>query len=185
MESALYAKHVLATVKVGDDEIRAAYDRQKATLVVPEKRRVAHIAVGTEAEAKTLLARVRKGEDFADLLEAHTLDKPSIKTGGDLGWIEKGKVSETYDELFRVPRGGVASPIRSDNAWHLVRVLEIEPQRALTFDEAKERLAKTILEKKKHDAREAWIAKLRKAGEIAIDDKAIKAFVAANPFEAP
>ena len=185
MESVLYARHVLTDVKVADSEVREAYEKQKANLVLPEKRRVAHMAVATEAEARTLLERIRKGADFAELLKVHTLDKPSVKQGGDIGWIEKGKVAETYDSLFGLAVGGVGEPIKSENAWHLVRVTAIEPEQPLSFDDAKDRVRKTLLEKKKHDAREFWIQKLREASEIEVLDPGITAFVAANPYEDP
>lgn len=185
MEGVLYAKHVLTGVKVDEAEVRESYERQKSSLILSEKRRVAHIAVASEAEAKDLLGRIRKGEDFLELLKKHTLDAPGIKQEGDLGWIEKGKVAEIYDPLFALPVGGVAEPIKSEKAWHLVRVTAIEPAHPLSYDEAKEKLRTTLLEKKKHDAREYWIEKLRAAGEIEIFEKGVKAFVAANPYEEP
>ncbi|MBK5260459.1 MAG: peptidyl-prolyl cis-trans isomerase [Thermoanaerobaculia bacterium] len=184
MESAIYTKHVLVGVKVEDQEVRDAYEQQKDKLLKSERRRVAHIAVATENEAKELKARIEKGEEFADLL-TKSLDIPSIKSGGDLGWIEKEKVAEVYAPLFTLPLGGVGAPIQSEKAWHVVRVSEIEPPRPLTFDEVKDKLRSNLLDKKKHDAREFWIAKLRKASEIKVLDEGVKSFVVANPYTVP
>lgn len=181
MESALYTKHVLVGVKVEEQDVLDAYEKQKDKLMKAERRRVAHIAVATEAEAKELKARIEKGGEFADLLK-RSLDVPSVKTGGDLGWIDKEKVAETFEPLFKLPVGGLADPIKSENAWHVVRVTEIEPPRPYAFEEVKEKLRKNLLEKKKHDAREFWIAKLRKASEIKVLDKGVASFVVANPY---
>jgi len=185
MESVLYSKHVLEDVNVADEEVRASYEAQKASLTLAEKRRVAHIAVATEEEAKAIYEQLAKGRaDFAELLE-ESLDKPSRETGGDLGWIEKGKVLEKYDPLFSLPVGGIAKPIPSDKSWHIVRVTDIAPEHPLSFDEAREKIKATLLEKKKHDARERWIEKLREAGEIEILEGGVKEFVKANPYEEP
>lgn len=185
IEGLLYAKHVLTGVKVEDDEVRASYEQQKGQLMLGERRRVAHIAVATEDEAEKLRERIRRGEDFLELLRSHTLDKAGLKNAGDLGWIEKGKVAEKYAPLFELPQNGVSEPIRSDQAWHLVRVNEIQPERPLSFEEAREKIRTTLLEKKKHDARERWIAKLREAGQIEINEAGIEAFVKLNPYEGP
>lgn len=185
MESVLYSSHVLSAVQVVDDEVRASYEAQKAKLIKPERRRVAHIALATEAAAKALRARITRGEDFQELLKSHTLDKPSVKTEGDLGWIDKGKVSAMYDPLFALPLLGVGQPVQSPGAWHLIRVTAIEAEHPLSFDEAREKIKATLLEKKKHDAREIWIAKLREASEIEVIAEGIKAFVLANPYEDP
>jgi hypothetical protein len=126
----------------------------------------------------------KAGADFAELLE-QSLDKPSVKNGGDLGWIEKGKVLEKYDPLFTLPVNGIAKPIQSDRSWHIVRVTDIAPEHPLSFEEAGEKIKATLLEKKKHDARERWIEKLREAGEIEILEGGVKEFVKANPYEDP
>ena len=185
MEGVLYSKHVLKDVKVEDDEVRASYEAQKDKLLIGEKRRVSHIAVATEAEAKELCDRTKRGEDFLELLRKHTLDKPSIKTEGDLGWIEKGRVAEMYDHLFSLPLNGVAPPVGSDNGWHVLRVTAIEPEHPLSFEEAREKIRTNLLEKKKHDARQRWIEKLREAGEIEVLKVGVDAFVKANPYEDP
>ncbi len=185
MEEVLYSKHVLKNVKVEEGEVRQAYEAQKAKLMLPERRRVAHIAVATEHEAKDLRERLVSGELFAELLKSLTLDTESVKTGGDLGWIEKGKVVEMYDPLFELPHGGFSQPIQSEKAWHIVTVTEIAPEHPLSFEEAKERLRTNLLEKKKHDARAVWIEKLREASDIRVEERGMKAFVKANPYQDP
>jgi len=185
MEGILYSKHVLKDVKVEDDEVRVSYEAQKDKLLVGERRRVSHIAVATEDEAKNLVARVAKGEDFVELLKKHTLDTPSLKTEGDLGWIEKGKVAAKYDKLFAIAKGAVSEPVPSDNAWHVLRVTDIRPEHPIAFEEAKETIRRNLFEKKKHDARERWIEKLRAVAEIEILAGGVAAFVKANPYEDP
>ncbi len=185
MEEVLYSKHVLKNVKVEEGEVRQAYEEQKAKLMLAERRRVAHIAVATEDEANALRARLVGGEPFKQLLESLTLDKESAKNGGEIGWIEKGKVAEVYDPLFELPQGGFSAPIPSANAWHIVTVTEIAPEHPLSFEEAKEKLRANLLEKKKHDARAIWIEKLRKAADIRISEAGIGAFVKSNPYEDP
>jgi len=185
MEEVLYAKHVLKNVKVDDADVRKAYEEQKDKLMISERRRVAHIAVATEADAKALRERLVKGEPFAELVKAISLDTDSAKNGGDIGWIEKGKVAEIYDPLFALPEGGYSAAIQSANAWHIVTVTRIEPAHPVSYDEAKEALQKGLFEKRKHDAREIWIGKLREVADVTISEKGLAAYVKANPYEEP
>ena len=54
-----------------------------------------------------------------------------------------------------------------------------------TSEEAKETIRKNVFEKKKHDARERWIEKLRSVAEIELLEKGIVEFVRLNPYENP
>lgn len=88
--------------------------------------------------------------------------------------------------LFSLPVNGVAEPDRlGEGAWHILKLVEIQPEHPLSFEEAREKIKTTLLEKKRHDARERWIEKLREAGEIEIVESGVKEFVKLNPYQEP
>ena len=185
LEAALYAKHVLKDVEVTDAEIAAAYEKEKSAFVDPERRRVSHIAVKTEAEAKSLRARIDAGEEWKELVKSHSLDEETKKSAGDLGWIARGKVGAHWDTVWALPKEGVSQPIKSEQAWHLIRVTAIAPPRTLPFEEVKASIKENLFEKKKHDAREYWIKKLRDAARVDVHAAAIKSFIEEKPYKQP
>jgi peptidyl-prolyl cis-trans isomerase SurA len=72
-------------------------------------------------------ARVRAGEDFAELARQHSADG-SAESGGDLGWFRRGAMVREFEEIaFRLPAGQVSEPVRTEFGWHLIKVERTRP----------------------------------------------------------
>ncbi|MDH3365134.1 MAG: peptidyl-prolyl cis-trans isomerase [Thermoplasmata archaeon] len=88
------------------------------------KVNAAHILVKDEAKAKSLLAMVKSGEDFAALARTHS-ECPSAKNGGSLGWFGKGQmVKEFEDAAFNGKKGETVGPVKTQFGWHLIKVVD-------------------------------------------------------------
>jgi parvulin-like peptidyl-prolyl isomerase len=70
---------------------------------VPQVR-VSAIRVATAEEAEDIRSRIRRGEDFARIASATSLDSDSKGKGGDLGWWPRG-VHQTVAEVHLRARG--------------------------------------------------------------------------------
>jgi peptidyl-prolyl cis-trans isomerase C/foldase protein PrsA len=178
MESILYAEHVFKDVKVSDEELRAWFDAHEAELQLPERRMVDHIVVATEDEARAVLQRMEQGESFEDLAKELSKDRNSARSGGALGWVTPKDVPPEFQAVLALAEGGLSEPIRSRYGWHVLRVGRIEPPRMPPFEEAKEGLREKVLLHERKAERERWLAQLRAAAEIEIDEAAVKAFAA-------
>jgi parvulin-like peptidyl-prolyl isomerase len=89
-----------------------------------DKVHCAHILVKTEQEAKAVLDRLSKGENFSKIAAEKSLC-PSGKRGGDLGEFGRGKmVKEFENAAFGLQKGQVSQPIRTDFGWHIIKRLE-------------------------------------------------------------
>ena len=75
-------------ISVSREAIEEFYRINRDRFIVSNPIRIRHILVLTESEAKAILERLRKGEDFIILAQNKSID-PSSKRGGDLGWLEK------------------------------------------------------------------------------------------------
>ncbi|MBI2979216.1 MAG: peptidylprolyl isomerase [Chloroflexi bacterium] len=70
------------------------------------------IIVATEEEAQKIRARWEKGEKFADLARAVSLDNQSKEKGGDLGWFPRGILPPQLDyNAFNLSTDNVSEPI--------------------------------------------------------------------------
>ncbi len=84
----------------------------------------AHILVKTEAEAKTALSRVQKGESFANVAKELSTC-PSKKQGGDLGFFGRGMMVRPFElAAFALQKGQVSAPIKTEFGWHVIKRLE-------------------------------------------------------------
>lgn len=82
----------------------------------------------TLALAQELRTRILAGEDFAKLAEQYSDDTGSAAKGGDLGWFAKGAMVKAFeDAAFSLPLNQVSEPVKSDFGYHLIEVLEKDP----------------------------------------------------------
>jgi parvulin-like peptidyl-prolyl isomerase len=91
-----------------------------------------HILVATQAEAQAVLDRLKNGEDFATLAKELSQDTGSKDSGGDLGWFPKGTMLPEFEAAaFSLPVGQVSGIVQTQAGFHIILVLEHDPNRAL------------------------------------------------------
>ena len=177
MLGALYADYILKDVKVTDEDVKAYYESHRAELSTPEKRRVAHIVVATEDEAKDVKKKLDAGESFADLVKAKSVDTATQKQAGDLGFITAKDVPPDFKAILGLKEGEVSGPVKTKFGWHLVKVTKIEAPRPLTLAESKDDLKKKLTDDRNREKRALWVKKLRDASTIKVNNAGITAFV--------
>jgi peptidyl-prolyl cis-trans isomerase C len=179
-----YKQFVTIPSAVTDAEVQAEYAKAPARWTKPESVRVQHILIRTagsaeaasaetKALADSIVVRIRDGEDFGTLASQYSADDYRVK-GGDLGFVHRGRLVPELDAVvFDLEPGSVSDPILASDGWHVVRVLEHQPARQLTFDEAAPNI-RSVLEKQKHDSIESdWLASLKKKYPVTILDPAL------------
>ncbi|MBN9263156.1 MAG: peptidylprolyl isomerase [Hyphomicrobium sp.] len=126
---------------VSDADAKKFYDQQVSGAKAQEEVRARHILVETEAQAKELLERINKGEDFVALAKANSKDPGSKGEGGDLGYFGKGQMVPVFEETaFNLKPGQVSAPVQSQFGWHLVKLEDRRQRGAPPFDAIKERI---------------------------------------------
>ncbi len=183
MEAILHGEFIFRGVAVDDAEARAWFDAHGDALAAPERRRVAQILGATEVEALAARRRLEAGAPFDELARELSIDRTSGPRGGDLGWITRKEIPPGFEALFELTEGAVSAPVETGLGWHLILVQAIETPRPRTFEEAAEEVRQKLLRDKRRAARERWLAQLREAAEIEIDEAALLEHVAskANP----
>jgi parvulin-like peptidyl-prolyl isomerase len=91
-----------------------------------------HILVASEDEAVAVRARLSRGDPFQTVANDVTKDNASRDKGGDLGWISVGRMSKAFDEVaFQLGRGEISAPVKSDDGYHLIEVVDRDEARAI------------------------------------------------------
>lgn len=169
----LFVEEVVARVAVTDEEINAWLEENGASLERPEQVRAAQIVVKTEEEAQRLREELENGASFEELARAHSLS-PDARRGGDLGFFARGEMPPPFDEVcFALAPGQISDVVSSSYGFHIFKLLE---RRAAEMpDPARMRVeAERVLRREKEmAAQEAFIASLRQAAEIRIDEAAL------------
>jgi len=147
----------IATGTEPDDEfLRNRFEQQKARFLSPEQRLVSHVLIeaGADAdeavietarqEAQDVADRVRAGEDFAELAKELSDDIGSAEFGGDLGWLEPGVMSESFEEAMYALtlENPISDPVQTGFGWHVIQLRDIQPATGMGFEEAREILVR-------------------------------------------
>ncbi len=136
-----------AQQSVSEADLRAAYDKEKSRLLVPEKRRARHILITGKDDAAALaqvqqvLAQLKAGKDFGALAQQYSQDPGSAPNGGDLGYSERGSFVKPFaDALFAMSVGEIKGPVKTQFGYHIIRLDEIQPAKGKSFEEARPEL---------------------------------------------
>lgn len=158
--------------QVTEEEMKAIYDQEAAKLQQTERVRARHILVGTEQEAKDILARLAKGEKFEDLAKQFSLDG-SKDYGGDLGYFTAPEmVPEFSKATFSLKVGETSQPVKTDFGWHIIRLDDRKQGVAQPFDQVKSAIRNVLLRKKVAETME----KIRAASKVEIVDEDLKKY---------
>jgi len=116
----------------------------------------------TEEEGERILARLRSGEDFAQLAREVSRG-PSAQQGGDLGWLHRGTIQKTLeDAAFALKDGQFSGLLRVANGIHILRVDEHRSAAARTFAEVKETIRDRLVNEQADSYRAQYVAELRR-----------------------
>ena len=170
---------VRSRVMVGDEEVKAYYQKNLRALGVGSKVHARHIfvalpqnATGKQIEerrryAQSLLGRVKKGVDFGKLAKEVSEDPATREEGGDLGWFEPGSLPAAGEEVvFAMKKGEVKGPLLAERGFHLIELLDRKESAARSFDEVKDTLREQLYVQKMEKATQAWLGEVRKKSHI-------------------
>jgi len=132
---------------VSDADLHAAYEKDRSRLEVPEKRHARHILITGKddaaalAQAQQVLALAKSGKDFGELARQYSQDPGSAKNAGDLGWTDRASFVKPFaDALFGMQIGQIQGPVKTQFGYHIIRLDEIQPGKAKSFEEARPEL---------------------------------------------
>ena len=158
--------------QVTEDQIKAAYDEEAAKVAQTERIRARHILVGSEKEAKDILARLGKGEKFEDLAKTYSLDG-SKDYGGDLGYFTAPEmVAEFSKAAFALKVGEISQPVKTDFGWHIIKLEDRKMGAAQPYDQVKSAIRNVLLRKKVQDVMQS----VRTTSKIELIDPDLKTY---------
>ena len=142
---------------VSDDALKAEFEKIKSQMGDKEYK-ARHILVEKEAEAKEIIAKLKKGEKFEELAKA-SKDPGSKDHGGDLDWNQPGGFVKPFsDAMVTLEKGKYTeTPVQSQFGWHVIQLDDVRPAKFPDFNEIKpglqQRMQEAMFEKTVADLR--------------------------------
>lgn len=143
-----------------DTAIAQMYQSTLNQYAVPEKRSARHILfrlgdaadknAEQKAQAENVLARIRAGEDFAEMAKEFSADG-SASRGGDLGFFQRDQMVKPFaDATFTMEEGAVSDIVETQFGYHIIKLEKIQPARIKPLEEVRDQIiAKLQQESKK------------------------------------
>ena len=98
---------------------------------------------------------IKEGEDFHKLQKAFSTKSPRPQ------WIKKGAYPP-FDIVFSLNLNQVSAVIESSEGYHLIKVMEKQPHTHIPFVQAKEKIAKALVAKRKTAYYIHWLNRQKK-----------------------
>jgi peptidyl-prolyl cis-trans isomerase D len=164
---------IAAATTVSDQDLQAYYDQHRDEFRVPEQVKVSHILIKTplpapgakedekavadaRAKAEDILKQVKAGGDFAKLAEKYSDDPGSAKSGGELGWIGRGRTVPEFEKAaFSLGKGQTSDLVKSSYGFHIIRIEDKQEAHLKTLAEVKNEVEEKVKQEKTARATEA------------------------------
>jgi len=106
--------------------------------------------VQDEAQAKKIIADLKKGAKFDDLAKKQSKDPGSAQKGGDLDWATPSSfVPEFAEAMVKLGKGQMTQePVKSNFGWHVIRVDDVREAQLPKLDEIKPQIAQQLQQQK-------------------------------------
>ncbi|MEO8901430.1 MAG: peptidyl-prolyl cis-trans isomerase [Polyangiaceae bacterium] len=178
---------------VPDAEVHAYFDAHHDEFKEPERRRVAHLVVTNEAQAKAALVKATGASAAAwgKLVSDVSLDKPAknaapapVELAGDLGIVgppghPRGANPRVPEALraavFEIAKVGDVLPriVPEGGRFHVVRMTGRTDARDRSFQDSERTIRVAIVQQKIQDREAQLEAELKQRFPVSVDDEAL------------
>jgi peptidyl-prolyl cis-trans isomerase C len=156
------AEDQLKDYKPSEEELRAEYDLQVGNMDKVEYQ-LAHIQVDKPEDAKMIIEQLGKGANFAALARQQSKDQNSREQGGALPWAPPSGMPASFATAVKSMKKGdvVASPLRTEQGWHVIRVADVRDATPPPMESVRDRMVRAVNEKKFSAWTDALVAKAK------------------------
>lgn len=155
-------------------DVRAWFRENREKFKEPEAVDVQQIFVETEAEANTIVQRLREGSaTFTELVREKSTEEWSRAKDGIIKKYHKGERRLDYLQgvAFDLEVGEISEPFEAPGAYAVIKVLAKYPERLLESRELGDKIKEAYMAEKTEEAMQEFLAKMREETEIEIVDE--------------
>lgn len=199
LTQSLLEQTVNKNIAVTDQEIKQYYDANTSEFQMAERVKASHILIAVPADAsesvkkekkaraEEVLAKIKKGEDFAELAKQYSDDAATKNRGGVIGFFSKGSKEAAFEEaVAKLKKDEVSSPVLTSKGYDIIKVLETKAAETKSLEESRNRISSKLEQKKRNESIEALLKDIKGRTDVVIYEDALKKIVEASkpPAEA-
>jgi parvulin-like peptidyl-prolyl isomerase len=177
LTTAKYLNSLTGKITVAPEEISKYYSENPEAFAHPDIIRASHILLRSEEKpeldtqvkerAENLLARAKKGEDFAKLAKENSVDS-TASDGGDIGYDAKNELDSDFaNAVFSMSVGDIRL-VTSRYGYHVVKLTDKKPEGVAPLEDVREALTNAIKQQKAQVELQNMIGQLQEQAKIEI-----------------
>ena len=178
-----------------ESELAEAYAANRDTFLQPKAWRLSQIFISAPREPgssedppealarlKSVTADLEAGKaDFETLAESKSEEPASAARRGEIGWLPEPQIHPAIRAILPgMELGTVSEPVRMDDGWHIIKVLDIREPRIPTLEQIREPLVKQMREERTRAGTESFLGGLLDENPIAINELVISRLMPAS-----
>ncbi len=161
----LIKQEILDKVVVTDEEAKAYYDEHREKFKDREKVKIRQIIVPTEEEAQAILQELGNGADFAELASRKSNDQ----SGGDPGYIERGRMPAVLEEIyFSLEIGEISDAVKTNQGYYIVKLEDKKEAAIKEFYEVSDDIKSKLVVGKQREEHQKWLRQLEEEAKIEV-----------------
>jgi peptidyl-prolyl cis-trans isomerase D len=147
-------------VSISDQEIQDYFNENQEEFKTPKTVEARHILLKVDQNAApedvekarkkalNILKMAREGKKFDELAKKYS-EGPTRDRGGYLGTFKREAMVRPFaDKAFSMTAGEISEPVRTRFGWHIIKVEKVNEASVLSFDEAKKKIRKKLIDGK-------------------------------------
>lgn len=136
---------VLLSSLVSPMDIEEYYTNERIIRSQQIQVKARQIVSPDEAAAREIIRRLDKGESFASLALAFSLDRASREAGGDLGYLNSDMLDPNLsNKIFSGEDGDRLGPFQTGQGWHVVEILSRRQAPIASLEERREAITRLL-----------------------------------------
>jgi len=168
-------------------ELQSAYDTSRAAFLVPRQFRLAQVFIGApkspnkaetdkaQARLDAVVKKLRQPEaDFSAVAKVQSEEQESAARGGEIGWLPETRIQpEIRLRVLGQAKDVVSEPIRLEDGWHIIKILDVKEAYTAPLPEVREQLVAQMRTERAKIERQNYLARLLQKSPVSVNELAV------------
>lgn len=156
--------------KITDPNLKSFFEKNKVRYSQDEVQ-ASHVLVKTEAEAKEVYEKAKKGDDFEVLAKKYSKDPSVAQNAGNLGFFTRSRmVPEFANKAFSMTKGEISEPVKTLFGFHIIKVTDKKEGKPVKFEDVKDQIRSDF----QNETISELVAGLKKTNKVVVHEDKVK-----------
>jgi len=173
-------------------DLQTAYESLKKgnALLVPKQYHLAQIYIAcpngadksivekAQEKVDSVMKALKGGGEFSAVAKSQSDEQAAAQRGGDLGWLPENQIQpEIRSAVATLSKGGTTEAIRTNDGWHILKLVEVKEPYTASLDEVKTAIANEMRKQRAQVLAKAYLAKLLQQNPVTLNEIAVSKLI--------